>query len=263
MARQFWDLRSDELEQAARKGCVIVIPVGQVEQHGPHLPVSTDVDIVVRLSERAADLTAGEVPTLIMPPIWAGFSGREVARWPGTIRVRTRVVMDLTLDICRSLVEMGFRKLVVVTSHGQHTALMEVVARELADAAQVHAAVVPVAKIAAEAVRRHRRSELGGCLHGGEFETSLMLHFGRPVDMSRASARDRLKYHSRFLPGDAFPPTTGLAYVSTWGIQRSETGAYGDPTTATPETGAAIFEETAAELAAFLREYYQLPPEPG
>jgi creatinine amidohydrolase len=263
MAKQFWDLRSDELADAAHEGCLIILPIGQVEQHGPHLPVSTDVDIAVRLAERAADLTAGEVPTLVMPPIWAGFSGRAVARWPGTIRVRTRVVMDLTLDICRSVVEMGFRKLVLVTSHGQHTAMIETVARELADVVGAYAAVVPVAKIAADAVRRHRRSELGGCLHAGEFETSLMLHFGRPVDMSRASAQDRVKHHSRFLPGDAFPPSGGRAYVSTWGMQRSETGAYGDPTVATRETGAAIFEETAAELAAFLREYYQLPPQPS
>lgn len=151
MARRFWDLRSDEIEQAAREGCVVILPVGQVEQHGPHLPVSTDVDIAVRLAERAADLAGGETPTLVMPPLWAGFSGREVARWAGTIRVRTRVMLDLTFDVCLSLVDMGFRKLVLFSSHGQHTALMEIVARELADATRVHAAVVPVAKIAAEA----------------------------------------------------------------------------------------------------------------
>lgn len=88
-----------------------------------------------------------------------------------------------------------------------------------------------------------------------------MLHFGRPADMTRATAEDRLRRPNRFLAGDAFPDAAGLAYVSTWGVQQSKTGVFGDPTVAAAETGAAIFEETAAELAAFVREYHRLPLE--
>jgi creatinine amidohydrolase len=117
---------------------------------------------------------------------------------------------------------------------------------------------VDVAKMAAPAVVEGRRSAPGGCIHGGEFETSLMLHFGADVDMDEADDGDVFRYHSSHFPGDGFAGSKA-AFWSTWGIQRSETGIYGDPTCASAEFGAAIFETAVENLCDFLREYHATP----
>jgi creatinine amidohydrolase len=128
------------------------------------------------------------------------------------------------------------------------------VAREIGDETGTAIAVVEVAKMAADAVRAHRKSEPGGCIHGGEFETSLMLHFGARVEMDKAPTDARFTYSSDNVPGDGFAGSK-RAFWSTWAIHETETGIYGDPTCATAETGKRIFEALVANVAGFLREY--------
>ena len=111
---------------------------------------------------------------------------------------------DLVFDVVRSLTEMGFSKIILVNGHGHHPAILEMVAREVADETGVYIAAADVAKLAAEAVRAHRRSAPGGCIHGGEFETSLMLHLGEPVDMSLTTDEDVFTHDLPFFPRDGF-----------------------------------------------------------
>jgi creatinine amidohydrolase len=253
----FAELSSPQLAETIARDPLALLPVGQLEEHGPHLPVNTDAVIAERLTQAAAQQLE-DLPCLVLPTVWSGYSGRELARWSGTIRVRTRVFADLMHDIVLSLVEMGVRKVVTVNGHGHHPALLEVVAREIADETGVYIACVDVAKMAAPAVSRHRKSPPGGCVHGCEFETSLLLYLGCPVDMSQAHDRDVFRYSSAHVPGDGFAGSKS-AFWSTWGIQVSETGIYGDPTCATVETGEKIFQEAVTNLVSFCREYHSVP----
>ncbi|NPV46859.1 MAG: creatininase family protein [Armatimonadetes bacterium] len=255
---RFGQLRSPQLGDLIGKNPLALIPIGQLEEHGPHLPVNTDFVIAERLSEACAEQLQ-ELPCLLLPGVWSGYSGKELTHWPGTIRVRTRVFADLIYDIVHSLVAMGFRKIATVNGHGHHPALLEIVAREVADAAGVYIACVDVAKMAAPAVARYRKSPPGGCIHGGEFETSLMLYLTDDVDMAVATAEDVFRYSSPNVPADGFAGSK-KAFWSTWGIQRSKTGVYGDPTLATRETGEAIYRETLENLVGFLREYHAAEP---
>jgi creatinine amidohydrolase len=251
---RFASLTSPQLAETIARQPLAILPVGQIEEHGPHLPVNADAVIAERVatatSERLEDL-----PCLLLPTVWSGYSGRELAHWPGTIRVRTRVFADLVFDIVKSLCDMGLTKIVTVNGHGHHPALLEMAAREIADATGVYIACAEVAKMAAPAVTEHRQSPPGGCIHGGEYETSLMLFFGEPVDMTQAHDRDMFRYASDNFPGDGFAGSK-QAFWSTWGLQRSETGIYGDPTCATAEFGKLVFEEAVTNLEAFCREYH-------
>jgi creatinine amidohydrolase len=251
---QFAELTSPEIGQWVERGALALVPVGQVEEHGPHLPVNTDLVIAERTVEAAAALVHPDPPVLVLPGIWSGYSASVMQQWPGTIRLRTRVLADMVHDIVTSLVEMGFRRIVLLNAHGHHPALLEMVAREIGDETEVAIAVVDVAKMAADAVKRHRRSFPGGCIHGCEFETSLMLHFGERVDMAKAPADARFTYESENVPGDGFSGSK-RAFWSTWAIQPTESGIYGDPTVASAETGRLIFESMVANVAGFLREY--------
>ena len=248
------ELTSPEVGEWVGHGALALIPVGQIEEHGPHLPVNTDLVIAERTAEAAAEMVRPNPPVVLFPAVWSGYSASVMQKWPGTIRLRTRVFADMVHDIVASALDMGFRKAALLNAHGHHPALLEMVAREIGDETGTAIAVVEVAKMAAGAVKTHRKSEPGGCIHGGEFETSLMLHFGAPVQMDKAPADARFTYASENVPGDGFAGSK-RAFWSTWAIQPTDTGIYGDPTCATAETGKRIFDELVRNVAAFLREY--------
>ncbi len=254
----FEELTSPQLGEYIRLGALVLIPVGQTEEHGDHLPISTDTRIAESIAQAAAERLQADLPILLTRAIWAGYSGVELSHWPGTIRVRTRVLVDYVHDIILSLTEMGLEKIVTINGHGHHPALLETVAREIADETGVYIACVDVARMAAQAVTEGRQSLPGGCIHGGEFETSLMLHLGAGVDMAKAHDTDTFRYHSRNFPGDGFSGSKA-AFWSTWGVQRSETGIYGDPTAANAEFGRRVFDAAVENLCDFLLEYHSMP----
>jgi creatinine amidohydrolase len=254
----FGRLTSPRLAEIIRGAPLALLPIGQLEEHGSHLPLDTDLVIAESVTQACAEQLQ-DLPCVVLPGVWSGYSGKELAHWAGTIRVRTRVFADLVYDIIQSLVEMGFRKIVTISGHGHHPAILEMVAREIADTTGVYVACADVAKMAAPAVARYRKSPPGGCIHGGEFETSLMLHLGADVDLSAAHAGDVFTYSSANVPADGFAGSK-RAFWSTWGIQRSTTGIYGDPTVASKETGGLIFGETVENLTAFLREFHGAEP---
>ena len=240
MTINFIDQTWPELKKAVKKKTLILLPLGQVEEHGEHLPVSTDYVIADEVAKRIAGEAAKKIPLLLMPTIWTGYSQAEVAQWPGTIRLRTRTLMDLLFDVCASLIEMGFRKIVILNSHGHHPGIINVVLRELSD--EFGVAVAAIANLPAmckEEYAKLRKSAPGGSIHGGEWETSLMLALNQPVNMKKATKKDVFKYSSPFVPLDSFSGSKKVDW-STWAIQKSRTGIYGDPTAATREKGERI-----------------------
>lgn len=255
MSVYFADQRSPQLQKAIEANTLIILPVGQVEEHGNHLPVSTDTAIVEGVAQRLAEtLVAENLPTLVMPAIWSGYSTRDMVRWPGTMCIRPQVFMDLVYDVCGSLVEMGFRKIMLLSGHGHHTGTLRVVTRRIADAYDVYMALVSSASLAAERFSEIRKSGRGGSIHGGEYETSLMLYLGEPVDMDQVTDEDIMRYHSDFIAGDNFVGGQKV-FWSTWGLQKSKTGIYGDPTVATAETGRQLVEAMVVNGVAFAREF--------
>jgi creatinine amidohydrolase len=257
MRLDFAELTSPEVGRAAERNALILIPVGQVEEHGRHLPLNTDVVIAERIARAAAEAIAGDVPVLVTPAVWAGYSAKEMTRWPGTLRLSLGTVTETIHGIARSLVEMGFRKLAVINGHGHHSDVVRTAARMLADETGAHMLIADVAGLAAEAAQRYLKAPPGGSVHGGEFETSLMLHFGARVEMAEAIADDAVRHQIETMPRDNFKGGRRGAWWSMWALQRSQTGILGDPTAATAETGRLIAEAAIANLADILRDYWR------
>ena len=224
MSILFEDKTWPELKDEAERGALILIPVGQTEEHGPHLPVNTDTVIAFEIAKASAEAVKGEIPVLVSPPIWASYSAREMSRWPGTIRVRPTTVLALIEDICRSFIEMGFTRLVLVNGHGHNTDILRLSARTVADETNVYMAVVSLWSLASDVARAHRRSEIGGICHACEYETSLMLYLGRRVLMDLATKEDSIRYHSDFFPGDTFEKAAPAYSAFNWEFRRAKRG---------------------------------------
>lgn len=104
-----WEEAKQLIEKS--KG-VAIIPVGSIEQHGPHLPLGTDSYVAITLAEDAAEKT----DAIIVPPVWFGWSPHHMVL-PGTITIRPEVLIDLTYDIISSLVQHGINKIILLNGH--------------------------------------------------------------------------------------------------------------------------------------------------
>ena len=145
-----------------------------MEQHGPHLPLSTDADINAGLV--AAVLARGVAPArlLVLPAQEVGDS-LEHRDFPGTLSVTTGTLLAAWLDVARSAARAGVRKLVILNSHGGQTALVDQAALRLrAEHAMLVARVSTFRLGCPDGL--FASGELAHGIHGGEVETSLMLH---------------------------------------------------------------------------------------
>lgn len=253
---------SPEIGEAARRNTVVLVPVGQTEEHGPHLPVGTDTFIAHDVARKVAAALEGEIPILVMPPVWSAFSVDTLGQWPGLIKVRSKTFIDLIHDIVASLLRMGFRKVIIMNGHGNNPEFLQVALRELADEFEATPIMANVWRFGAEKYQQVRRTAPGGSCHACEYETSMVLALGYPVDMSKAPAGDELRFDLKFRAKENLFGSSMVTW-STWKLQQSRSGVYGDPTTATVEMGEQVLQATVDQFVELVREYYAWEPEPG
>jgi len=256
MSFLFRDQSWPQLGEYLKKRTLLILPVGTTEEHGPHMPVDTDARIAEAYGTRLAAALPPEIPVLLMDTIRYGYSMKIMRQWPGTIVVRSRVFMDMIFDICRSLLEMGFEKLAILDCHGGHGGPLNTVSRELCDATDKAVAIINPFVMSRDEFNAARKSPAGGALHACEWETSVVLHISpEVVDMLKATDVDMMRYHSDFVAGDNCLGQQRVTW-STWYLQPSKTGTYGDPTAASAETGRIIMDAAVANGVRFLKEYW-------
>jgi len=243
MSILFSEQKSPDLKKLAKRGAMVLLPIGQTEQHGGHLPVGTDSIIAREVALAAGKRINRHVPALVMETITYGYSVSALTRWSGTIVVQPETLIEVVCDICFSLIEMGFNRLAILSVHGNHPGILRVAARRVGDMTGVHPAVVFPLLLGQEKFLKLCKAGPEGSCHGGEYETSLMLHLApHLVDMRKAGKPNPVR-RSRF---------DGKVFWSTWGRQTSTSGIYGDPSAATAETGKRAFEAVVSETVAFL-----------
>jgi creatinine amidohydrolase len=150
----------------------VYIPFGSIEEHGSHLPLSTDTIEAYEVGKRAAE----RIPLFVAPPIYYG-SCRSTSRHPGTISITTETLKMLLKDIVRSLHSHGLRNFVVLTGHagGSHRmALQDAGEQLIAEIADINMAVVTEYELAKDLGASY--IETKGDTHAGEIETSRIMH---------------------------------------------------------------------------------------
>jgi creatinine amidohydrolase len=258
MSVLFQELTSPQIARALEQRAVLLLPLGQTEQHGPHLQTGCDNIIAERVAIATAEALAGAPPALVLPTIPYGYNPRSVQMWPGVFRIGWETMIRYLADVCTSAVEMGFARLIILSTHGPHADVARMAARDVFDRTGVPIVVSLPHKVVADRFAKLRRSPAGGCSHAGEYETSLLLHFGYPVKLDGLDDRDRVQLCNEWVAGD-FVNGSGKISWSTWGLQLSETGVYGDPSVASAETGRLTFAALVEEYCAMVRFVREQP----
>ena len=258
MTRKIWwtDFSASDFSDLDPVKTIAVLPIAAVEQHGPHLPVGTDTIINQSMMELLAERAPAELDIRILPVQAVGKSNEHI--WAkGTLSHKATNLIDAWTQIGLEVARAGVRKIIFVNSHGGNEEIMGIVAREL----RVQAGMLAVKSgwrftpsgLLSDLERRHG-------IHGGDAETSLILHF-RPdlVDMARAenfvsiAARDEAEF--KYLR-----PTGAFGHTYAWiASDINPSGAVGDASLATAEKGRKIAEHNVAGMLEVLAEIERMP----
>lgn len=256
--RKIWwtDFSASEFEGLDPMKTIAILPIAAVEQHGPHLPVGTDSIINASMLSMLTERCPIDLDIRILPVQQIGKSNEHI--WAkGTITHTATNLIDAWTQIGLEVARAGVKKLIFINSHGGNEEIMGIVAREL----RVRAGMLAVKSgwrftppgVLGDLERRHG-------IHGGDAETSLVLHF-QPhlVDMTKAknfvsiTARDEQQFQN-------LRPTGAFGHTYAWiASDINPSGAVGDASLATAEKGRIIAEANVAGMLDVLREIEAMP----
>ena len=231
---------------AERGDALAILPVGSLEQHGPHLPVITDSRTAWEVSIRAARLAAPEVPVLVLPAMWTGMSEHHLP-FGGTITLDYAAFSGVIRGVARSLKALGFGRLLVVNGHGGNIEPLAVAVRELAhEFAMPVVACTPWMIPAAAAKVAALMESAKKVQHACEAETSVMM--AMTPDLVRA---DQFEAAVRQAPPLIESPD-GFSRFYAFSERAPATGVRGDPRPASAAKGEQMLDAMAEAVAAAL-----------
>ena len=258
-SRHWADLTTAEFAACDPARTVVLLPVSATEQHGPHLPVSVDRDICAALVERLVARLPAEVPLLVLPELPVGVS-IEHGDFPGTLSLSAETMMAVLMELAGGVAAAGFRKLVLLNSHGGNPAVLDLVAHKLRRKHEM--LVFPLnAYRYWQAGRHFGAHEAAHGIHGGAAETSIMQAI-RPEAVrteklqrfaSRSEEMARTWTHLR-----PFGRTAGFGWQAQ---DLNPAGAVGDATLADPAIGVRLLDEATEMLVGIVTEIGRLPPD--
>jgi creatinine amidohydrolase len=253
------DMTYPEVAEAARQGASVLWGLGVIEEHGPHLPLATDVYIPYALLRQTRQILAlRNIPTVLMPPFYWGVNF-VTASFPATFEVRPEIVLELMVDLIKNLKKDGFKNLFCLSGHGDslHNRTMFAAIKRARREAAFEAyyvctppflnrlkidpefdpndpAIVPAkdASVTAEFMD----------IHAGEQETSAM--WGLFPDVVRQDILKTLK-----------PTNFTLEDVNEWrrgrdhAMRKTPQGYLGDPAAADPQRGVQVMRKQAEFIA--------------
>ena len=241
-------LRRDEVRPLMDAGAVLLLPIGSVEQHGPHLPLDTDANAATEVAERAARRLV-DPPALVLPPISWGLSPYWLP-FPGTLSLRPETILALISDIGASVARHGCRRIVIVNGHGGNAGLIAVAATQLAEHGIRAAALSYWEPIGAE-LPTLAPGDGGRIGHAGQTETSIQLFLQPDLVAPELATPDV----GADLIGTAAEPFPGVGYRPPDPAREAPHGVYGDASAGRRELGERVIELAAARLAEFVRHF--------
>lgn len=220
----------------------VILPLGSLEEHGPHLPLGTDTFHAIEVARRVAELT----PVVVAPPVFYGMC-RSTREHPGTVSISGDTLRALLVDVGREFYRIGCRNLVFISGHagGTHiSAIIEAGERLLAELPEVRVAVVNLLELLREVLgEQPGLVQTKGDSHAGEVETAVML--AAYPGLVRGSAPEEWP---------TFPK-----YMLVRDKRRYwKGGVWGNPAPATSEQGEAILVAEAVRLSKVIRDLEEL-----
>lgn len=242
-----------------RPELVVLLPVGTVEQHGPHLPVNADGLVANFVSCKVAENTK----SLVAPPLYYGCSTAH-RNFPGTLSLRAESFKAILADVCGALAQTGFRRLVIVNNHGGNEPYVEEVARDLRRHQAMLVGGIYPWHLGFDLVRDVIPSPETTYGHGGEPETSAMMAmFPEDVQMERARPGGYSEFHG--LRARAYTTVSvpgqphGWAHLYLDANDVAPAGVTGDPMRARREYGEVWVRRMVEFGVSFVEAFRRLP----
>jgi creatinine amidohydrolase len=237
-----------ELLDALECDPVVIVPLGSVEQHGPHCPMDVDISHTQALATETA-LAVTDFPVIVAPPVWIGLTHYNMGE-VGTITASVETYIALLSEICRSIWANGFRRIITVNGHGGNRDISRVVSTKLAEE-DIWVLPITYWEMVPAVLNELADTDSGFIGHGGEWETSLQL-FLRPTLIDRDKMvpdPERPGFSDEVLRFTGFPERR----------REREHGVHGNPMTASAEKGERLFSAAKEMLIRVCREYHELP----
>lgn len=240
-----------EIREAVAEQRVAVLPVGTIEQHGPHLPLVTDVLCATEIARKAVEAIPREA--VLLPSVFYAFNEHHLD-FPGTIAVEGDTFIKYVTDIGKSLAYHGFRKILLVNGHGSNVPFLDICARNITNHSAAICAMAPWWSLVPKPLFTELRESAypGGMAHGCELETSVLLYLrGDLVQMEKAEP-DFPPTRSEFFYWDLQAPSP--VFFQEFFSRYSKTGTSGDPTKASQEKGRRFVEGVVENMVRLIRE---------
>jgi len=238
---------------------VVAIPIGAVEDHGPHLPLSTDNDILESVLAECGHQAEGDL--LVLPTIPFGLDEHHMD-FPGAIAIEIETCIAYLSQVAISVARHGFSHILIVNGHGSNASICDLAARKcglatgiICASTTINAAVDPA--LVRDVLDANRRGGPGSVAHACEYETAMMLHaFPEYVQMDKAK-RDMGQLKLKYFNWD-HPEPSAYSWQDWWSRFSAE-GICGDAAAATPEFGKLMFETTVTRFVELVREFRTIP----
>lgn len=256
--KRYWhQLTTKEFSRLDAENCVAILPVGAIEQHGPHLPVWSDTRIGQGIIDAMVGQAPDSLPFLILPTIAVGRS-EEHNTFPGTLSLRADTLRAVCVDLLESVRRAGIRKVVIFNSHGGNPSIIDVAGLEMRRKHQMLIASTIWYQFGLPSEGLFSDYETSYGTHAGEIETSMMLHLAPELvdDAERAVFSNRASAMSKDY--EVLDPQ-GAAPFSWIAADLTDSGAWGDALAADPERGKILIDFYGSKLLALVRDMHRFP----
>jgi creatinine amidohydrolase len=258
MIRKFhwFDLTARDFAALDPEKTIVVMPIAATEQHGPHLSVGTDAIIAEGMCARVCQKLPDELSVLFLPVQSVGKSNEHL-RSPGTITLSAETLIRAWTEIGESVARAGLRKLAIVNSHGGNVEVQGIVARELRVRCQMLVTQTAWRRLGVpEGLFSDIENAYG--IHGGDFETSVMLAFA-PDRVRMEKARDFVPNSIGYAREFKQLRVTGFTSMAWIAEDNHPEGVAGEAHLATAEKGRQAIEFQTDRFIELLQDMARFP----
>jgi len=255
--RNWSDIYWPDVAADAASGWIAILPLAAIEQHGPHLPLGTDMMIATAYLARVRELLPKTLPAVFLPAQPVGISTEHTA-YPGTLTLPPEVAIRSWMALGESVARAGVRKLVMVSSHGGNSAAMGLVAQELRARHGMLAVTTAWSRFGVPAGLFATEEERHG-IHGGAIETAIML--AAHPDLVRIEQIANFQSRTVAMERDYRWLNAQRPAPFAWQAQDLHPGgAIGDATAATADKGRQLLDHGARAFCELLADVDRFDP---
>ena len=257
MANMQWsDLATGDFAKFDKQKTLVILPIGSMEQHGPHLPVATDALCVNASIERLYTKNI-DVDTIVLPTLWCSKSN-EHYNFPGTIYLNRDTFILVLEDIAASIARSGFKKLVIINWHGGNIDLLSCMARDIRQKYDLWTFIIDCGRMLSSFKPNWAEPHQYN-IHAERYETSMMIasnpelvkplsEWGKGSDFGHGKMATMFTGYKHLIPEGG---SVSMGWVTT---DLTDDGVVGDPTGANKEEGLVYLDTIVSRISEILPE---------